>query len=160
MWIGLLVLMSSGIYVFVYLYRWEWNRALFAGMLFIATEVALATAMLTDKLRGLKSSMPERRADPRVVQRLHDAAPPPREPFAWLSPTDGRMGVFIPVLMGAGVVFSALAWLVERVARGTAGPVLEDRLAARLAPLSLPAGGLVGDDSDPVALLLGPVERR
>ena len=33
-----------GAYVFVYLYRWEWNRALFAGVLFVAAEVALGLA--------------------------------------------------------------------------------------------------------------------
>ena len=48
----------------------------------------------------------------------------------------------------AGVVLSAIAWMLERVARSTATPVLETRLARRLAPLSLPPGGLLDEASD------------
>ena len=46
------------------------------------------------------------------------------------------MGVFIPVLLGAGVILSTLAYLVERIARFTAAPVAEHDLADRLATLS------------------------
>jgi hypothetical protein len=77
-----------------------------------------------------------------VLQRVRETAPPPRPVFAWLAPN--RTGVFLPILLGAGVLASALAWMVEGLARMTARPVLEERLAARLGVLALPAGGLLG----------------
>ena len=40
------VLVASGGYVLVYLYRWEWNRALMAGVFFLAAEIALVGAAL------------------------------------------------------------------------------------------------------------------
>jgi hypothetical protein len=73
---------------------------------------------------------------------VREAAPPARPVFAWLAPD--RTGVFLPILLGAGVLASALAWMVEGLARATARPVLEHRLAARLGTLALPAGGLLG----------------
>lgn len=132
--LGIAVLVSSGAYVFVYLYRWEWNRALVAAAFFIAAEVALGFVAVLDKLRNL---------DPRVLARVQEAAPPRSKPFAWLMPEDGTMGVFVPVLMGAGVVLSGVAWMVERLAGATAKPTMERALAARLSALALPAGGLL-----------------
>jgi hypothetical protein len=58
--------------------------------------------------------------------------------------------VFVPVLMGAGVIMSGLAWVIERLARRTARPTLERGLAARLAPLTLEHGSLVPPRSDSV----------
>ena len=60
-------------------------------------------------------------------------------------------------LIGMGVVASGLAWLVERLARATAGPALERGLASRLAPLAWPTGGLVPETGDdPLAVLERP----
>jgi hypothetical protein len=172
---GFVVLAISGLYVFVYLWRWEWNRAMFAGVLFIATEVALATATVLDRLRRLdervgdvtrQATASRPPADPRVLTHLREAAPPPRAHFAWLRRTGegGELGIFVPVLMGAGVVMSGLAWVVERVARATAEPVLERGLARRLAPLAFPADGLLGRParvpaSDATSRARGPVPR-
>ena len=44
--VSLLVLVSSGTYLLVYLYRWEWNRALVAGIFFVAAEVAIAAGAI------------------------------------------------------------------------------------------------------------------
>jgi hypothetical protein len=164
---SLVTLAAAGWYVFIYLARWEWNRALMAGVLFVAAELGLLGLLLLDRLARLERRLDERdRARParvappatvapplepaapaapdaRVLTRVHDAAPPPRRPFAWLDPTD-RMSVFVPVLLGAGVLLSGAAWLVERVARLTGGAALERRLAARLDVLALPPGGLRG----------------
>lgn len=136
--LGFAVLLSSGAYVFVYLYRWEWNRALVAAAFFIAAEVALGFVTVLDKLRHLSAAV-----DPQVLGRLQETAPPPSKPFGWLAPEDGTVGVFVPVLMGAGVVLSGVAWLVERLAGATAKPTMERSLAARLSTLALPAGGLL-----------------
>jgi hypothetical protein len=64
--------------------------------------------------------------------------------------------VFIPVLLGAGAVLSGLAWVVERVARATAGRSAETGLARDLGALDLPQGGLLDGGLDPLALLRGP----
>ena len=156
--LGGAVLASTAVYFFVYLWRWEWNRALIAGMLFIATEVAVAAGVVLNRLNSLEDRLTA--PDPAVLARIRESAPPTRDHFEWLSPKSGQLGVFVPVLIGMGVVASGLAWLVERLARVTAGPVLERGLAARLGPLAWPAGGLVpdgsDDDDDPLALLDHP----
>ena len=153
------MLFFTALYFFVYLWRWEWNRALIAGVLFIATEVAMGCAIVLSRLRRIDDRL--QAPDPAVLARIRETAPPARDHFEWLSPKSGRLGVFVPVLIGMGVVASGLAWLVERLARATAGPVLERGLAARLAPLAWPAGGLVPDKSDePLTILERPAPPR
>lgn len=157
--LGLVVLCSSGAYVFIYLYRWEWNRAMFAAALFIATEVALIAAVVLQRLHALATGIEELRrrpVDPLVLARIQESAPARRDHFAWMSPRRDEVSVFVPVLMGAGVVLSAVAWLVERLAGATARPVLERGLAAQLSGLKLPEGGLVGEADHPLVLLAGP----
>ena len=39
-------LVASGAYVLVYLQRWEWNRALIAGVFMLASEMILVAAVL------------------------------------------------------------------------------------------------------------------
>ena len=51
-------LAASGAYVFIYLYRWEWNRAQMSAAIFIAAEVGLIGWLLADRMRRL-----ERRLD-------------------------------------------------------------------------------------------------
>jgi hypothetical protein len=155
-----LTLAASGGYVFVYLYRWEWNRALVSAAIFIATEIAVTGWLLADRMRRV-----ERRIDAlatasqeRRVLRLRETAPPARTGFAWLARPNG-MNVFVPVLMGAGVMLSALAWVVERIARATAGPTAERGLATRLGALDLPARGFLYAGQDPLDLLHGPAGR-
>ena len=150
-----IALAASGIYLFVYLYRWEWHRALVSGVLFLCAELALASAAILDRLRSIEARLNAGAAagaasaadpgTPEALARLREAQPDPRTNFDWLS----RQGtettsVFVPLLLGTGVVLSAIAWLVERVARATAGPAMEHGLAQRLAPLSLPVGVFAG----------------
>jgi hypothetical protein len=157
--LGGVAMASTALYFFVYLWRWEWNRALIAGVLFIAAEVAVATSTVLSRIRRLSDRVAV--PDPAVLSRIRETAPPPRDHFAWLSPKSGRMGVFVPVLIGMGVIASGLAWLVERIARATAGPDMEKGLAARLTPLAWPSGGLVpAQDDDALALLDHPIARR
>ena len=157
--LGGLMMFFTALYFFVYLWRWEWNRALIAGVLFVATEVAMANAMVLNRLRRMEDRL--QAPDPAVLARIRETAPPARDHFEWLSPKSGRLGVFVPVLIGMGVVASGLAWLVERLARATAGPALERGLAARLTALTWPAGGLVPDKGDdPLAILERPAPPR
>ena len=159
-------LAGSGVYLFVYLYRWEWNRALIAGVFLLAAQQVLSTSAVLSRLRALEAAgrAGGGEREPRVLARVREAAPAPRDHFAWMQPDSGRMGVFVPILMGAGFVLSGLAWLVERVARRTAGPALERGLADRLAVFALPEGGLVPTATPPdggrLALLRGPGPRR
>jgi hypothetical protein len=140
------VLVVSGGYLLVYLYRWEWNRAIVSGIFFVAAEVALGFSVLLRRLRSI-----EQRLDPEPVparslasERLAATPVDRPDPFAWLDPGAGRMGVFVPVLLGAGVILSAVAYLVERVAQVTAGPGVDRRLAQQLDLLAPPDGGLTG----------------
>jgi hypothetical protein len=145
--VGTTALLASGVYVFVYLYRWEWHRALLAGIIFIAAEVGVGVMMVLDRLRRIERQLEgAATADDldRVLRHVQEAAPPARAPFPWLAGEADRLSVFVPILLGAGVMLSAVAWGVERLARATAGPVLERGLALRLMPLAFPEGSLTG----------------
>ena len=129
----LTVMVAAGWYVFVYLYRWEWNRALVSGIIFLAAEIALLGALVLERLAQLKRRLARLDAAPngeRVLRRLRERAPAPASPFAWLERQ--QPNVFVPVLLGAGVVLSAVAWVVDRLARLIAVPTMERGLARKL----------------------------
>jgi hypothetical protein len=145
--IGLATLIVSGYYVLAYLYWWEWNRAAIAGVFFLATEIAIGILVVLGRIERL-----ERRIDAngnrarrlRTLDIVHANAPEPRERFAWLDPRrTPHLNVFVPILLGAGVLLSGVAWLVERLARAFGDPGLERDLAVRLERLSPPAGGFL-----------------
>lgn len=152
--IVLVVLAASGGYALVYLFRWEWHRAIIAALFFVAAEIGLGIGVVLRRLGRLEQrfdelaratrAAPASQADPAVLARIHEAAPPPSKPFAWLDPRSSNLSVFLPFLLGIGMLASGLAWIVEQAARHTTTPALERRLARQLAPLSLPAGGLLG----------------
>ena len=127
-----LVLLASGGYLLVYLYRWEWNRAVISGLVFVAAEIVLATSAI---VRRIGSSGPPPASFELALARLRQADVERRRPFRWLSETDG-FGVFIPVLLGAGVVLSAIAYVVERLAEVTAHATVDRGLARRLSRLA------------------------
>jgi hypothetical protein len=151
-------LLASGAYVFVYLYRWEWNRAQISAAIFVAVEVGLVGWLLSDRLRRVERrlELATLDAEQRRLAVLRATAPPSRVGFAWLAQPE-RMGVFIPVLLGAGALLSGVAWVVERIARSTAGRGAERGLARRLGALELPTGGFLEPVADPLALLRAPV---
>ena len=76
------LLAVSGAYLIVYLYRWEWNRALICGLFFIASEVALSTSMILRRLRRLEQR--DTGAAGTIAERLRQANPPRLQPFEWL----------------------------------------------------------------------------
>ena len=145
--IAVLVLIASGAYLLVYLYRWEWNRAMIAGLFFVAAEIGLAAATILARIARVEARL--MREHPTVHERIREAAPESRSHFAWLEQDAGRMQVFVPVLLGAGVVMSGLAWLVDRLAQVTTRPALEHQLTGRVAALSFPPGGLFGTGAPP-----------
>ncbi|MCW2615796.1 MAG: rane protein of unknown function [Frankiales bacterium] len=172
--IGLLALVGSGSYVLVYLWRWEWHRALLVGLLFVAALVVMATALVLRRLTRLERRWQEltARGDEEHLLQVVRSAPRPPTPFSWLGPEQlSRTGIFIPVLLGSGVVLSGLSWLVERVAGGAARSGVERELAHDLGAIAFPTTPLVpspaealtgdgGTDSPGLRLLLGPAPRR
>jgi hypothetical protein len=155
---------AAGWYFFNYLGKWEWNRALVSGVIFLAAEIALLGGLVLERLgrvsRSLDELREERRREPRpeVLARVQEAAPEQRNPFEWLSPD--RSNVFVPVLLGAGVIMSAVAWAVEKLARMSAGPRLERGLALQLERLAPPADGLLPATDTYGSSLLAPAARR
>jgi hypothetical protein len=159
------VLVVSGGYLIIYLYRWEWNRAIISGLVFVAAEVAMASAMILRRLQALeRGDASARPTSPQrlVLERLRATPLDRPNPFAWLSPRRGRTTVFVPVLLGAGAVLSAIAYVVERIAEATALPAFDRRLASRLSALSPPTGGLLGSPTPtpPPASAAPGVRRR
>ncbi|MBF6328198.1 hypothetical protein [Nocardia transvalensis] len=162
--LGLIVaigtVIATGAYVFVYLYRWEWNRAIMSATLFLAAEVALVAILLTNRLRALEArtarpAVAERRGTARIVR---EAAPPPRVGFAWLARPD-RMNVFVPVLLAGGVLLTGIAWVIERLARLTGKSATTRSIVRRLDRLTLPPNGFLEPVDDGTRLLRGPLVR-
>ncbi|HEX6597002.1 MAG TPA: hypothetical protein VF045_08710 [Acidimicrobiales bacterium] len=134
------VLLVSGGYLMVYLYRWEWNRALISGIFFLAAEVAVVTTLLFARLGRLERRLDEQGlAGPAVADQLPPEPGSEESPFAWLNPADGRMGVFVPLLMGAGVILSAIAFVIEKVSGAMARAGSGAQVAP--APALLPPAG-------------------
>ncbi len=139
------VLVTSGAYVFIYLVRWEWNRALMAGLFFLAAEMVLIADVVMARIRGLGRQLEVERTREQttaLAARLRANRPETPGPFAWLAPDQDRLNVLLPVLIGAGVVLSGVAYLVEQVSRVTAVPVAENELARGLSTMALPIEGL------------------
>ena len=109
---------ASGGYVLVYVYRWEWHRGLLMGLLFLAALTGFSTALVLRRMERLERRLraTARPVRPDVLQRIR-SAPVERRPFRWLRP-DHVAGahIFIPVLIGGGVLIAGAAWLVERIA--------------------------------------------
>lgn len=155
------VLVVSAVYLLVYLYRWEWNRAVISGVFFLAAEVVVATALVSGRMASLERRLDEvvsgaagrsRGAANAAVEAEVDVH---REsPFAWLDPASGRMGVFVPFLMGAGVILSAVAFVVEKLSGAVASTAPDERPRARVGP-ALPAGGLLAG-TPPVPVMAAP----
>lgn len=173
------VLTASGTYMLVYLYRWEWSRALISGMFFLIALVMLAAAMVMARLRRIErriEDLARRQAPagtPRWVVADRSGADVDRtggagadvdrtggagadvdgaasvlgrandehaaRHFDWLRQPPDRLGVFVPILVGAGAILSGVAYLVERLAGMVASATVDRSVAAALAP-QLPLG--------------------
>jgi hypothetical protein len=140
---GIGTLLAGGFYMIVSLNRWEWNRALFFGLIVLIAEVALATGLVLRRLTRLEYRT---RVDPSVARILRETRPPSPDRFAWLRDSTKELNVFITFLVGGGVILSAAAWMVDRIASKTSSPVGEQKLAGQLSGISYPSGGLLLDD--------------
>jgi hypothetical protein len=142
---GIGTLLAGALYMIVSLNRWEWNRALFFGLIVLIAEVGLATGLILRRLARLEYRQSSN-VDPAVAEILRDSRPPSRDRFAWLRESPQQMNVFITFLVGGGVMLSGIAWIVDRVASKTTSPAGEQRLGRQLGRISYPSGGLLLDD--------------
>jgi hypothetical protein len=142
---GIGTLLAGAGYMIVSLNRWEWNRALFFGLIVLIAEVGLATALILRKLGHLQQGSG---ADPATLATLRSTRPPAPDRFEWLKDSArGRdLNVFITFLVAGGVLISGVAWVVDQLGSRTSTPVGERRLAEKLGLISYPDGGLVVDD--------------
>jgi hypothetical protein len=141
---GIGTLVAGALYMVVSLNRWEWNRALFFGLIVLIAEVGLATGLVLRRLARLEHV--SSRVDPAVANIIREARPPSPDRFAWLRESNQNLNVFITFLVGGGVMLSGIAWVVDRVASKSSSPAGEERLGRQLNPISYPSGGLLLDD--------------
>jgi hypothetical protein len=143
--LGLMVLATGG-YLVVYLARWEWQRSLMAGELLLVSLIVLVAVAGAHRLQSL-----ERRLTHLIENQDATGKPPQRQPaadgdgavrFRWLEPDTYSYKVFIPVLLGAGIIVSGVAALVERAssALGRGQTATRAKLPDALV---LPAGGVL-----------------
>jgi hypothetical protein len=140
---GIGTLLGGAFYMIVSLNRWEWNRALFFGLIVLIAEVALATGLVLRRLARLEYRT---RVDPGVAKVLRETRPPSPDRFAWLRDSTKELNVFITFVVAGGVLLSAVAWMVDRVASKTSSPAGEQKLGRQVSGISYPSGGLLLDD--------------
>ncbi|GKQ38195.1 hypothetical protein [Streptomyces sp. A012304] len=154
---GALAAAGAGTYLIVYLYRWQWQRAMLCGVLLLVVEVMLFGVVMLGRLTRIEERLRDtdrrqRESDARqadVLDRLRQPAAEREDVrFRWLRDPADRTYVFVPVLMVTGVLLSALAWVVQRIASVTARPA-ERRLAGRLAVLAAPDASSLTDPYAP-----------
>lgn len=118
---------TSFYYTMAYVSRWEWNRAQMAGVFTVLAAVIAAGIMIDARLREVRQSLDKLAAQGGAPPAPPEQPPSPtrtmtdRQDFAWLTVKPERYGVFIPLLVGAGMLASGLAWAFERVFAGFAG---------------------------------------
>lgn len=145
--VAVATLVAAGGYSVVSLGRWEWTRALYFGLVFLAAELAIATGLILRRLGrapGTAAAPPD--FDPQVLAAVRENRPPRPNRFDWLDPVTGRMNVFITMLVGGGVLLSGIAWIVDKIASKTTTPAGEVALAKQLGSIRYPRGGLLVDD--------------
>jgi hypothetical protein len=140
---GIGTLVMGAIYMIISLNRWEWNRALFFGLIVLIAEVGLATGVVLRRITRLEQKL---EVDPAVGGIVRANGQQRHQRFAWLQDTMGRPNVFITFLVGGGVIISGIAWMVDRFAGATAGSVVDRKLTDALQVISYPADGLLVDD--------------
>ncbi len=140
---GIGTLLMGALYMVVSLNRWEWNRALFFGLIVLIAEVGLATGLVLRRLTRMEYRI---QSDPAIERILRETRPPSPDRFAWLREKSGDLNVFITFLIGGGVIISGIAWIVDRIASKSSSPAGEQRLGRQLESISYPSGGLLLDD--------------
>jgi hypothetical protein len=142
---GIGTLLAAAAYMVVSLNRWEWNRALFFGLIVLIAEVGLSTGLVLRKLTQVQYSQ-RHPPDAAIRDILAASRPPSPDRFAWLRESTRHMNVFITFLVGGGIILSGAAWVFDKVGAKTSNQVGEQRLARQLDTIAYPKGGLLIDD--------------
>jgi hypothetical protein len=155
--VAVVTLLVAGVYTVVSLARWEWTRALFFAIVFVAAEVMLVAAAVFARLGRMEHDLsqlaraPSNPHLPRQSTALHAlrATRSEHDRFAWLR-TDphgvaSRTNVFITLMVGGGVLLSGGAWLIDKIASRTVDPGREATLARQLDSIAYQRGLVVDD---------------
>ena len=121
---------------------WEWTRAVWMTVAFVAVEVALLGVLVLGRLRDMAAGLEEDRRE-REHARLVETRPPPRDHFAWLREEMGRTHVFVTMVVAGGVILSGVLWVIDQIARLTVTPTRERHLARDLQAIAPPPDRLV-----------------
>lgn len=148
---------GAGVYFVVYLYRWQWQRAILSGVLLLIVGVLLLGLVLLGRLARIEERIreSERRQQDALARLRQTHTRELGDRFRWLEDPASRTYVFVPVLLITGVVLSGIAWLVQRIASVTARPAAERHLAGRLAVLTSPDPAPDADLEDTAAPGIG-----
>lgn len=152
--IAAVTMVAAGLYTMVSLARWEWTRALFFGLVFVAAELALVGGAVLGRLARV-----ERKLDRGEAPAVREPAPATlaivreagheHDRFPWLqvkaSDVVTRTNVFITLVVGGGVLLSGGAWVLDKLGSRTVDPGRESQLAAELTAIAYPDGLLVDD---------------
>ncbi len=153
---GVVTLIGAGAYAAISLGRWEWNRALFFAIVFVAAEIGLAVGLVLRRIAKLDERLEHRRDDLRTAGPI-DAVRKARgahRRFEWLDVDRREVGrkvvnrtnVFITMVVGGGVLLSGVAWVVDKVATSTTDRGRERSLAKDLTSIQYPTDGILVDD--------------
>jgi MFS family permease len=140
---GIGTFLGALVYMVVSLNRWEWNRALFFGLIVLIAEIALATGLVLRKLTRIDRAPSTQQA---TLAAIRGSRPEPPDRFAWLKETTRGTGVFITFVVAGGLIISVIGWLIDRIASTTSTALAEERLAGDLQSIAYPDGGIVVDD--------------
>jgi hypothetical protein len=140
---GIGTFLGALVYMVVSLNRWEWNRALFFGLIVLIAEVGLATGLVLRKLTRIDRAPSTQKE---MLEAIRQSRPEPPDRFAWLKETTRGTGVFITFVVAGGLIISLIGWLIDRLASTTSTALAEERLAGDLQSIAYPDGGLVVDD--------------
>jgi hypothetical protein len=135
-------LLMGLIYMVVSLNRWEWNRALFFGLIVLIAEVGIAAALILRRLTRIEQA----KLDPAILAILRETRPAAPHRFGWLEESTTQMNVFITFLVGGGILLSGIAWVADKIGAKTYTPAGEEKLAKQLGSISYPRGGLLVDE--------------
>jgi len=128
---GGLSTLAAAVYLVIYLYRWEWQRAVLCGVLLLAVEVFLVCSVLLGRMARLERRLADADARSEEIRRRLEQSreQESQPPFRWLGgdyrgDADGttRTYVFVPILMVTGAVLSGVAWAIQRLHRVRQAP--------------------------------------
>ena len=139
---GIGTLLGGALYMVVSLNRWEWNRALFFGLIVLIAEVGLATALVLRRLARLEYRATQ--IDPAVADPARGPAPrPTASPGSRAVPRPERVH-HLPGRRRRAPLGHGLGGRQARLE--ATSPAGEERLGRQLDPISYPPGGLLLDD--------------